>query len=210
MRYKNVILIMSLMICSGAALAHARLVPGAKNFVVRDTNPGIKVGPCGPASRKPLPTILEAGQEVTVEWEETVQHPGRFEFSFSKSNDTDFTMVKSVPDVMNNTNDLPHRYSTTLRVPATACEQCTLQMIQVMTEDPANPRNYFSCADIKIVPAGTDTASMPAPTVPVPADPSLPKTNAGGTNTGAAPASGNGNGSSIDATRSAADGSDCH
>ncbi len=150
------------------ASSHARLRNGV--VIPRSTNPGLKTAPCGGVARTATSAQLVAGQTITVTWEETIQHPGRFEFYFSPAGDANFVLLKSVPDTQDGTNDLPHQYSTTITLPSTPCTACTLQMIQVMTENPAAPSLYFSCADIQILSA-TGPTPVPTPT-PTQAPPS--------------------------------------
>jgi hypothetical protein len=149
------------------ALGHARWLPGASLNVRGGTNasPGIKTGPCGGVARGTA-TQLTAGQTITVEWEETIEHPGRYLISFSEKNDTNFTELKRVEDTKNGSNDLPHRYSTTITVPNVNCTACTMQLIQVMTENPAAPRNYYSCADIAITGANPNITTTTTTTKP--------------------------------------------
>ena len=139
--------------------AHSRLLSPTP----RSTNPGIKAGPCGGFPRGATPAVWTVGTTVTIRWEETIQHPGKYLFAISPANDTGFVQVASVPDNQNN-NTLPHPFKTSLTIPNTPCEACTLQMIQSMEEDPNNPSFYFSCADIKIVAATTTTTTLPEAT----------------------------------------------
>lgn len=143
--------------------AHARLLPSG-NVPPRSTNAGLKTGPCGGIARTATAREFSAGATITVEWEEVVNHPGRYEFYFSTAGDQNFQLLKTVPDTMDDpiVNGVSHRYSTSLQLPNLTCAECTLQMIQVMTEDPANPSLYYSCADIALV-SGTP-APTPTPT----------------------------------------------
>lgn len=151
--------------------AHARLKP-AGTLAPRSTDPGIKIGPCGGLPRTANPPMLAPGSTITVNWEETIDHPGRFEFYFSPANDVGFVLLKTVPDTA--TGPLPHQFSTTVTLPTTPCTDCTLQMIQVMTENPAAPTYYYSCMDLRTQAVGT----APAPTpVPVPAPTPAPAPN---------------------------------
>ncbi len=142
------------------SLAHSRL-KASDSIKIRSMNPGVKTGPCGGLARVAQPAVLKAGDTVTVTWEETIYHPGRYEFYFSQSGDSNFTLLKTVPNGVNNT-PVPHQFSTTLALPNVACDDCTLQMIQVMTENPNNPSNYYSCADMQLKAIGT-TPPTPAP-----------------------------------------------
>lgn len=141
------------------AFAHARLL-GDGTTPPRNSNAGLKTGPCGGVARTNSSTTLRAGDTLVLQWEEIIDHPGRFEFYISEQGDQNFKLIKTVEDTQNN-KMVPHSYTTTITVPNTPCSACTLQMIQVMTENPANPRNYYSCADIEIL----------APEMPMPPNP---------------------------------------
>jgi hypothetical protein len=160
MIFKKLVLASMIFLTPTLTFAHARLKPSV-GVLPRSTNAGIKSGPCGnfPASLNP-PT-LTGGQQLTLTWEETIDHPGRYEIYFSQSGDQNFVLLATIPDIQGNTIPLPHQYSHTVTLPDVNCNNCTLQMIQVMTENPANPSLYFSCADMKVV------ASSPNPAPPV-------------------------------------------
>jgi hypothetical protein len=151
---------------------HARL-KSTGLLIPRSTNAGIKTGPCGNLPRSASAVTLTAGSVIQIEWEETIQHPGRYEFSISPANDANFTRLLVVPDTQDNPANLPHQYKANFTVPNIVCDKCTFQMIQVMTENPAAPTNYYSCADIKIVAGATPPTEMP-PALPEPEVPSLP------------------------------------
>ncbi|MEK6627742.1 MAG: SCE4755 family polysaccharide monooxygenase-like protein [Bdellovibrionota bacterium] len=148
-------------------LAHARLLAGGL-IPPRNNNAGIKIGPCGGVPRTATPKVLQAGSTVTIQWEETINHPGRFEFYFSPAGDANFQLLKTVIDDQNN-NLTPHQYTTSITLPNVTCTACTFQMIQVMTENPLNPSLYFSCADIQLTAAGVP----PPPIVPPPVVPPI-------------------------------------
>ncbi len=151
-------------------LAHARLT--GTTLPPRNTSDANKTAPCG-AARTNNPKVLQAGETITITWEETVQHPGRFEFYFSESGDTNWQLLKTVQDTADDRATLPHRYSTTLQLPNTPCTACTIQFVQVMLDDPAIPRNYYSCADIQLT-----ASSNPQPSAtPSPQTPTRPAEN---------------------------------
>jgi hypothetical protein len=162
---KTVFLICSLMLVSTFSFAHSRL-KASDMIKIRSTDPGVKVGPCGGLARVAQPAVLNPGSTVTVFWEETIYHPGRFEFYFSEAGDQNFVLLKTI---QNNTagTPVPHQFNTTLTLPNKTCTACTLQMIQVMTENPAMPTNYYSCADMQL--KATTTTPDPTPTDPTPA-----------------------------------------
>lgn len=140
--------ISALLICfSTDVLAHSRL-KASDMIKIRGTNPGIKVGPCGGLARV-APAVINPGSTITVYWEETVYHPGRFEFYFSEAGDSNFVLLKTIQNNSAGT-PLPHQFNTTLTLPNKTCDACTLQMIQVMTENPAAPTNYYSCSDMQL------------------------------------------------------------
>lgn len=152
------------------AFSHAKLISPTP----RSTSSGIKTGPCGGLPRGTTPMTLTPGQALTVQWEETINHPGRYYISFSPANDAGFEMNRLATIV--DTQDTPvagvsHKYSATITVPTTPCENCTLQLIQSMEENPAAPTFYYSCADIRIAGAATPT---PAPTTPTPSSSGTP------------------------------------
>ncbi|MGD8641888.1 MAG: hypothetical protein PVG89_14735, partial [Gammaproteobacteria bacterium] len=71
------------------AYAHARFLTDGI-VPPRSNNDGIKSGPCGSDPRSTNPAVFRPGQQITVEWEETINHPGYFTIAFSPANDTGF------------------------------------------------------------------------------------------------------------------------
>ena len=146
-------------------LAHTRLLP-AGNTPPRSNSSGLKSGPCGGIAKGTPQATFNAGQIVKVQWEETIDHPGYFEISISSDNDQTFTLLTTVQDTLNDGNT-PHRYEVDVQLPAGLnCNNCTIQMVQWMTENPANPTPYFSCADITIGNQSSDTPTTPIDQVP--------------------------------------------
>lgn len=143
------------------AFSHARLKP-SPGVLPRSNSAGIKSGPCGPAPRSLNPPTVQGGTDLLVTWEETIEHPGRYEIYFSEKNDENFVLLATVADVQGGM--LPHQYSALVKIPNVNCSACTLQMIQVMTENPLNPSLYFSCADLKVVATGAGNGPPPEPT----------------------------------------------
>jgi len=115
----------------------------------------LKVGPCGGVARTSSPVVLEVGSEIEVTWDEFVDHPGYYQIFFSTGGDRDFVLLlDGIADKRPPTSG-PNLYSAKVTLPSTPCEG-TLQLIQVMTENPARPSLYFSCADVRLVEAGQD------------------------------------------------------
>lgn len=142
--------------------AHARLDP-AKSLKPRSDADNHKTGPCGsddPTTDPTKRTTLIAGESIDIEWEETVNHPGWFRIAFSKDGTTGFdanVLKDNITDTQNGnvTRSDPntyHKYKVSIKIPDEPCENCSIQLIQVMT-DRTPPTNYYSCADIKIVAA---------------------------------------------------------
>jgi hypothetical protein len=152
---KSLLMFCALILMAPQTFAHIRLKAG-QTLVPRSTSDSLKTSPCGGLARSANPVVLKAGETITVNWEETINHPGHFEFRFSQAGDTNFTLLKSIVDTQD-TGATPHQYTTQLTMPSVACTNCTIQLIQSMEEDPANPSYYYSCADIVLQSTGTVT-----------------------------------------------------
>jgi hypothetical protein len=154
---------------AGELSAHARFSAG-KQLKPRDNNDGLKTGPCGGVAQLPENerVTLTAGESILVEWEETIEHPGWYRLAWSPDGETGYDDNIIADNISDTTGSVTrsdpttwHRYSKTITVPDTECDKCSIQLIQVMNENPANPRNYYSCADVRIVKADS-TAAKPA------------------------------------------------
>lgn len=140
-----------LLVSSSAAWSHVRLL-----YPTPRVQAALKVGPCGGVARTSSPIVLEAGSEIVVEWDEFVDHPGYYQISFSMGGDRDFILLLDQIGDKRPPSSGPNLYSATVTLPSTPCEEGTLQLIQVMTENPSRPSLYFSCADIRLVEPGAD------------------------------------------------------
>ncbi|MCB0420368.1 MAG: lytic polysaccharide monooxygenase [Bdellovibrionales bacterium] len=129
----------------------------------RTDNSGIKSSgaPCG-TRKYNTRTKLKAGQTLTIEWEETIDHPGHYEIWFSEANDENWILLKQIADDQSGRDTTPHFFSNTIIVPNVTCTQCTLQIRQLMT-DKSPPSLYFSCADIDISPTHPVHGGSPSP-----------------------------------------------
>jgi hypothetical protein len=116
--------------------------------VPRSPADGLKTGPCGNVPRTNTPTQLTAGQVLNVQWQETINHPGYYVWDISLANDVDFQPLVTIIDNQNGGG--MHNFAGTLTIPNQPCAACTLRLRQFMTENPAAPTLYFSCADISI------------------------------------------------------------
>jgi chitin binding protein len=109
-------------------------------------------------------TTFEAGSTVTVRWDEYVGHSGRYRIAFDEDGaDLEDFNAHPLLDVVDprgregNTGD-GSIWELDVTLPETTCENCTLELIQVMdgkTEEPATDpvgrSSYYQCADIRIV-----------------------------------------------------------
>ena len=142
--------------------AHARLHPD-KQLKPRSSSTGEKVAPCGtlgPTTDVSKRAVLRAGEDLMVEWQETINHLGFFRISFSPDGINGFTtnvLKDNIVDTQNTSivGGAYHLYSATVKVPDTLCDSCSIQLIQVMQDNPSNPSNYYSCSDIRFVAADT-------------------------------------------------------
>jgi hypothetical protein len=143
---------------------------------------------CGLAgsTRSANPTVLAPGETITVQWTETINHPGHYRISFDADGE-DFTIPLSFTDltqtenvlVDNITDNQGGTYSQEITLPDIECENCTLQLIQMMTDKPpygevAGEADdiYFLCADIALrVGGGPDAGPDPVGPDAGPGDP---------------------------------------
>lgn len=162
----------------------------------RVANDNIKEGsaPCG-GPRGSTIHELTGGQMLTIEYDETIAHPGYFQLRFSMAGDTDWMMLEDqIPD-QGGVGSYTHEF----QVPDVTCTDCTFQFIQVMTDrDP--PTNYYNCIDVQITSSATPdpdlgTAMLDVGVVPpdmggTPTNPGIPTADAGATPGGSNPPGG--------------------
>lgn len=185
------------------AWAHARWKLGSAVTPPRNDSTGLKTAPCGGVSRTATPRTFRPGQQITVEFEETINHLGYFEIYFLPANDTIAgtpTPLATVQDTQNTqvVNGVNHQFTAQITLPSTPCEQCTIQLIQVMQDQgPAGPRSfYYSCTDVRLsntppptsntstatststTPTSTSTSTSTTPTSPVPSSGTADSTSA--------------------------------
>jgi MYXO-CTERM domain-containing protein len=165
---------------SSTAAAHIELVDPSPRYAL----PGNKACPCGegdgnrqcdtPAAQSTDPnrstnvTTFEAGSTITVVADEYIDHAGRMRVAFDPDgadlSDFNDNILMDVADPsesgLSMTN--PHVWEFQIQLPDMTCENCTLQVIQVMNNittapvmDPAPLSTYYTCADIRLVPAGS-------------------------------------------------------
>lgn len=145
-----------LVVKASPAAAHARWKLNSTISAPRSTDPGLKTAPCGGVARTTNVKKYLAGQKATLEFEETVNHPGRYEVYLLDAQEKPVAGVPSPLATLEDTQNAPiidskfHQYSISFDVPAIDCTGCAFQLVQVMLDNPNSPSNYYSCTDISI------------------------------------------------------------
>jgi hypothetical protein len=156
---------------SSTASAHVRFeypTPRYPNPTGGDNGMNIKEGPCGRANDSRATdasrvTELESGATITVRYRETIGHDGFYRISFDddgqdafeppplsrddiEPSPTEVVLKDNIPD---GSGDV---YETEVTLPDIECDNCTLQLIQVMVDSQTWPRSeiYYTCADITL------------------------------------------------------------
>lgn len=139
--------------------------PAAAHLLVtspQSRHDSLKRGPCGAGADDPRGSVVHTfapGATITVAWDEFVDHPGHFRISFDDDGQDDFVDPASFTDVSGGPtvliDDIPDRdgggYTQTVTLPDVECDNCTLQVIQVMTDKaPYGDGNdlYYQCVDL--------------------------------------------------------------
>lgn len=131
----------------------------------------LKTGPCGQAGglRSQNVTTFSPGETITVQWDEYINHPGHFRIAFDDDGDDDFKdptctagcatnnptfqfytdptiLLDNIADTQGGAS------SAQVKLPNIECDNCTLQVIQVMYDKApyTSPGNdvYYQCADL--------------------------------------------------------------
>ena len=167
------------------------LAPGARAHIeldeplVRHDNGGSvateinKQPPCGLGGandvRDPARvTTFQPGETITVRFRETIGHTGRMRVAFSPSGNAqaDFNAhvladVADPPNANGNTGN-GNQWAIEVTLPNTPCDNCTLQLVQVMNgdtvhevADPTQFNTYYQCADLILAAPGADAGPGP-------------------------------------------------
>ncbi len=145
-----------LVLLSGTASAHITMTSPTP----RTTDN--KAGPCGAtgSTRGSHVATFAPGEKITVEWDETIDHPGHYRIAFDSDGDDvfinpstpddnyPFTLMDMIPDKEGG------HYTQAITLPTTLCDNCTLQLMQIMTTVVPYDSFYYQCADITIAEGG--------------------------------------------------------
>lgn len=135
------------------AVAHAHIAMTSP----RPRSAGQKTGPCGDAGsmRGQNITTYRPGETITLEWDETVGHPGHYRIAFDDDGNDVFTNPRQPDDNFPSTlvdqivdRDGTSHYTQQVTLPNMTCTNCTLQLMQVMTTSVPYNSFYYQCADI--------------------------------------------------------------
>jgi hypothetical protein len=146
----------------------------------RNLDTGIKYGPCGGETDQfsPNATLVVSPGPFTVQWEESITHEGApFRISLSSDGrDTDTLFSKScvlIDHIPHNDETSPsvllestyELYSLTINIPDVACERCSLQIFNAMTDKigGAGSPNGTGCT----YPGGTCSSVYHSCTLPI-------------------------------------------
>lgn len=144
--------VLAVLLLPSLAYAHIQLkVPAARTTEQ-------KAGPCGAAGsvRGSKVTTYQPGETITIEWDETVDHPGHYRVAFDSDGDDDFinplrstdnfsfTLMEPIADKAGG------HYTQQITLPTTPCASCTLQLMQIMQVTEPYNSFYWQCADIVI------------------------------------------------------------
>jgi hypothetical protein len=116
-------------------------------------------------------TTLTAGSTIVMRFDEYVGHSGRYRVAFDQDGadlvDFNAHPLVDIPDPSGNEGNTGDGsiWEIEVPVPETPCDNCTLQLIQMMdgnmvdpVADPVGRSSYYQCADITIVAAGGGAA----------------------------------------------------
>lgn len=148
------------------AWSHAELTdPTPRSACVNATN--CKTAPCGTIAAGNVTKTFFIGSSYDISWNETINHVGRYRLGLSTNGEVAFDtfVVMNYGTVLDQVGPASYNWSWT--VPDTAnCDPCVMQLIQGMYDDMNGTFvDYFNCADIQILPAGSATPTpTPGPT----------------------------------------------
>ena len=169
LKNSSLILMLAVGCIPSMVLGHARLrVAEADGSIPRlitrnalDRNKGgtADAVPCGLQStvRSTNPVVLMVGEEITVNYEETIGHQGTFQLRFTEDGVTYTDLVTPVADTDTALAGAANQYNFTFTVPDAPCTNCMIQFVQDMNGN----NHYKSCVDVVITPAANPPPVQP-------------------------------------------------
>ena len=135
--------------------------------------------PCGDLMNSDVKQ-LNAGEDYTLYWVETIDHQGSWELYFSPTgpcpvmnrnfnNGNQIDCWYPMMRIQDGQNGTPMGWSYTVKVPNINCDNCVFQLRQIMggnaaNNDPGNVNDpYYSCHQVKITGANIDEGPGLAP-----------------------------------------------
>jgi hypothetical protein len=107
--------------------------------------------------------VYASGETITVRLHEVIGHSGRWRIAFDPDGadqaDFDANVLLDVPDPPGSNGNVGQGdlWEFAVTLPDVGCDACTLQVIQVMNGDMANPvpdpigeSSYYQCADLEL------------------------------------------------------------
>ncbi len=158
----NALAFVGVLMCSAPAAAHMII----SSHETRDGAEQLKDGPCGAdgSVRGDVIHTFEAGSTIELRWDEFIPHPGHYRLAFDEDGQDDFVDPAGYEDFYTNdavlVDDLfPHQRNEIdgtwvyeLQLPDTPCTNCTLQLVQMMTDKPpyvvGTNDLYYNCLDL--------------------------------------------------------------
>jgi hypothetical protein len=145
-----------------------------------------KIGSCPVAGRSEHVNVFRPGETIMVRLRETINHPSHYRIAFNPDGDSfpDPVAIDDINDehqhvVVDGIEDAEEAIQEVeVTFPRTECENCTLQLIQVMYDKQGNgfgganggPNDnddlYYSCADIALRGEPVPVASTELPNEP--------------------------------------------
>lgn len=189
---------MATFIVAGVLLAFPALASAHIGLLSPESRYGpsvLKAAPCGMAGgQRTTDKVYEvkSGATITVMWDEYINHPSHYRISFDDNGDDDFhePTYNGPTATIDPSGFTPYEYPTTLvdfiadmqggtytqqvTLPDIECDNCTLQLIQVMYDKPpydcdTNPSCndvYHQCVDLVLSANGPDTPTLIGPAAP--------------------------------------------
>jgi hypothetical protein len=156
------LLLVTALLLAGPASAHVRLESPASRY-----GDEMKLRPCGitGGTRTTRVTTVRPGQVITVVFDEFIDHPGYFRIAFDPAGDAALgppvwngSAFVNPPEVHVLVDPIlnppgPTHGEVPVTLPNVECDNCTLQLIQVMTDKPpfdGLDDFYYQCADLRL------------------------------------------------------------